>query len=293
MRVGQRNLILLIVGVAGIFSLTAATRRSTAEPADAREIARLRTHFDVVLEELRSADAARWTPPQRSARATLIARLEQYSAAGRFPHNHVVPGSRVPVFRDEHQTLCAMGYLIASTGRSDIVDDVARLHNRAYITELASDARLTAWLDSSGLTLAEAARIQPAYEDVQPSPTRVNATWSPEYYAASMLATTLSGASIAVNLLPRAGSVRHARRDALLGFMAGASQLALGAFVIDRHGVTGAVGAANMLLGGTAAGTSLWRMRNPPRPTVAARSVSLLPFVTGNHAVGVRLSARL
>ena len=56
-----------------------------------------------------------------------------------------------------------MAYLIHRSGRSDIVDRVEATRNNAYIAELADDPALIAWLDSSGLTVAEAARIQPAY----------------------------------------------------------------------------------------------------------------------------------
>ena len=151
-------------GIAAVFAVTTAWSGDRAERENPLEVARLRAHFDRVLHELRIADVSHLSAAQIAARQTLIGRLERYSAAGRFPHNHVRSGKRVPVFRDEHQTLCAMGFLIASTGRHDIVDFVTSTNNLIYIRELADNAALTRWLDSTGLTLAEAARVQPAYE---------------------------------------------------------------------------------------------------------------------------------
>jgi hypothetical protein len=280
-------------------SLGAAKGVPRSESADVREIARLRQHFAIVLGELRSADVARLSVSQHAARATLIARLERYAAAGRFPHNHLVPGQRVPVFRDEHGTMCAMGYLIASTGHTDIVNDVARHNNLAYIPELAGDARLRAWLDSTGLTVAEAARIQPAYGGgicLCPSPapaTRGVTQASRVYFAASAFATVLSGASLVYNLAPRDASAQRMRGNAALGFVAGAAQVVLGAFAIDQRGTDGVVGGANMLVGATSVAGAVWRLRHLPQPSVATRAVSVAPLVIGKQGAGLVVSARM
>src|SRR5687768_13312455 len=112
MTANRKHLLFASFCAAGFLSLTAAVNVPVRESADAFEVARLRAHFAVVLGELRSAPVAHLSPSQIAARTELISRLERYAAAGRFPHNHVVPAKRVPVFRDEHRTLCAMGYLI-------------------------------------------------------------------------------------------------------------------------------------------------------------------------------------
>jgi len=56
-----------------------------------------------------------------------------------------------------------MAYLIERSGRHDLVDRVALTRNDAFIAELPDDPALRVWLDSVGLSVAEAARIQPTY----------------------------------------------------------------------------------------------------------------------------------
>ncbi|MDC0715769.1 MYXO-CTERM sorting domain-containing protein [Nannocystis bainbridge] len=140
-----------------------SVRPPRAVVAHASERKRLRAHFRAVTAELRARDVSRLSDAQRSARARLVAELERYAAAGRFPHNHVVPGRRVPVFVDRHATRCAMAHLIESTGHAALVARVAASHNLARIHELAGDAELRRWLDDYGLSVAEAGRIQPEY----------------------------------------------------------------------------------------------------------------------------------
>lgn len=295
--------------VAAGFVATTVAVATAARPGPDRttgaETTRLRAHFAVVLRELRAADVSRLSATQRAARADLIARLEQYAAAGRFPHNHVVARSSVPVFRDEHGTLCAMGFLIASTGRDDIVEDVVREANLARIPALARDARLAAWLDSTGLTVAEAARIQPAYEPCPPGapeprfgcwPVAVapgtEARAGTGYYVGSAVASAVSGATTMLNMLSF-GNPKLARRAAAVGFVTGATQLVLGAFVLDQAAMPRAVGVANMVIGGASIGTSVWRAhRLNTRLPVAARNVSVAPIVSRGSA-GVMLAAKL
>jgi hypothetical protein len=200
------------------------------------------------------------------------------------------------VFRDEHRTLCAMGYLIASTGRTNIVDDVARHNNYAYIPQLAGDLRLQSWLDSTGLTVQEAARIQPAYGGpclcpVSPPPSGSQA--SAEYFVASGIALGVNTFVSIRNLAPRDMTARQLRRNAITGLVTGSGQVVLGAFVLDRRGADLASGVANVAIGAAAIGTSAWRLRHLPPASVAARSVSLLPFLDADHRAGLIVSARM
>jgi hypothetical protein len=125
----------------------------------------------------------------------LIAWLQEYRDAGRFPVNDRFP-TATPIFRDPQGTLCAMAYLIDRSGRGDLVDRVAATRNTEYIPRLADDPDLVAWLDSAGLSPAEAARIQPAYDydnDSDEVP--------PGYTMASIATSGASLTSLALNLV--------------------------------------------------------------------------------------------
>lgn len=142
-----------------------AAAAPSPEPLARRlEIARLQAHFDSVDSELHRASARQYTVSQRRSRASLITWLREYRDAGQFPQNDRFPERAMPFFRDGDGTLCAMAYLIHRSGRGDLVDRVAATQNNAFIADLASNVDLRAWLDSVGLSMAEAARIQPTYE---------------------------------------------------------------------------------------------------------------------------------
>ena len=125
-----------------------------------------RAHFDSVGAELLHANVLRFTPAQRRVRATLIDWLQEYRDAGAFPRNDRFPERSMPFFRDRYGALCAMAYLIDRSGRRDLVDRVAATRSNAFIDELADDPDLRAWLDSVGLSVTEAARIQPTYPEL-------------------------------------------------------------------------------------------------------------------------------
>lgn len=127
------------------------------------ENVRLRAHFDAVDAELRAADISALTANQRTSRARMILWLRAYRDAERFPRNDRFPDRAMPFFRDSDGVLCAMAYLIDRSGRGDLVERIARTKNHAFIADLASEPELLAWLDVAGLTIAEAARIQPTY----------------------------------------------------------------------------------------------------------------------------------
>lgn len=110
----------------------------------------------------RSDAHAHLPPAVRRVRAWLIGELRRYRLAGRFPRNYS-HDSRTPVFIDEHGTRCAMAHLLELVGAHELVQRVARTANTARIVDLARDPELLRWLAAMGLTVAEAARIQPTY----------------------------------------------------------------------------------------------------------------------------------
>lgn len=128
----------------------------------AAEITRIQTHLATVDGELRAADVTRLSIPQRARRAALIKELAIYRARGVFPRNLELDRP-TPFLIDDRGVRCAMAHLIETHGGAAFVTRIAASANNAYVRELAVDAALRAWLDHNGLTVDEAARIQPSY----------------------------------------------------------------------------------------------------------------------------------
>jgi hypothetical protein len=227
------------------------------------EATRLRAHFDSVLAELRARDVIGLLPRQRRARAELLRALARYRDAGVFPHNHDFASAAVPYFRDEHGTLCAMAYLVAMTGRHDIVDAVATHRNNAYIPELATDMRLGVWLDSVGLTVAEAARIQPVYGGPPLIAERESAR---RYVLPSVAVGAAAAVSAAVNWSAR--PEQKGDRALVVGALSGLVSTFLGAAVLgtDDDDMR-ALGAFDIAVGVAAVGSALQRGFRRARPT--------------------------
>ena len=151
----------------------ASGRTATAPPPAATfaraepgvlETRRIRGHLLDVEGVLRRRATDALSAAQKERRNAALNWLREYRERGEFPRNHTHAG-RVPVFVDEHGTPCAVAYLLQRSGREDLVREIAGADNNVYAWELAGDARFSKWLDETGLTLDEAARIQPAYAD--------------------------------------------------------------------------------------------------------------------------------
>jgi hypothetical protein len=89
--------------------------------------------------------------------------LSEYAQRGKFPQNEDHGESAVPIFVDNHQTHCAVGYLMHRSGHDSAVANVVRTNNLVHVNEVASGP-LVDWIKFSGLTQQEAAMFQPAYE---------------------------------------------------------------------------------------------------------------------------------
>ena len=260
----------------------------------ARETARLQAHFDSVDAELRAVDTWTRRASQRVARAQLIAWLREYRNAARFPENDRF-ATPTPFFVDHRGVRCAMGELLHRSGRDDIVRDVQRTRNNARIAQLVDDPRLVAWMDSVGMTAAEAARVQPSYDGigggnviddvVVPSPT-----------AYRTVAATLSLASlgaVGLNIARPSGVSKWA------GLAVGTAAVITGAMErSNASSTTERYAAASMALGASSFAVAAYRVFAPVSTStlrVGASRVALLPALVpaadGRSHAGVSVQA--
>jgi hypothetical protein len=233
---------------------TAAAHPPRLDPAlpdvtRAAEVGRIRAHFDSVLTELTSHDPSALTAAQHARRASLLATLRAYRVRGEFPHNYDFPGQAVPYFVDRGTgTLCAVAHLLESTGRRDVVDRVARKNNNVWVSELAGDTAFTSWLDTNGLTLAEAARIQVPY--MGGPPTVVSASHSPSRTYAFASAVAIGGSAVSALWNARGNSDGHRTLANYVGITTGALTLGLGAAALSDRDTPAAVAPLSLVAGG-------------------------------------------
>jgi len=262
-----------------------------AEHSAKSEVARVQRHLRGAEALLASAKTHGMSETQRAARRIHMERLAAYRAAGRFPHNHEVPGRRAPCFVDKHGTQCAMAYLIARSGRTDIVDLVARTRNYATVVELAADEvvgpALLAWLEDAGLSVEEAQRVQPTYPYQFPHPER---RITGQFASASGSLGLVNLVTLGMN----AGSaVRHRgpRWPAILGLASGAASIGLGAANTNYEGERRTLGFVDIALGSASIAASAWSMiASRPAPSLDFRlpgsDVLLRPSVGMNLRLG-------
>ena len=276
------RLALTVLVLLGSLTLPLGLRDVSYGDADSRhrrlEAARLRGHFDSVHAELRLPTALALTPAQRTARATLIGWLREYREAGSFPRNDRFPERAMPFFRDSRGVLCAMEYLIERSGRGDLVDRVAATRNNAFIPDLSGDPELRTWLDSVGLSVAEAARIQPSYGPPPGEPAEREVSTS--YALTSILVSGSSLTTLGFN------AIAPSRATGWAGVIAGTAGLIAGAAKLDEAGATADVASANVIAGGGALMFGLYRLLTP-RPSNPTLSISPVVMPTaGSPRIG-------
>lgn len=127
------------------------------------EVARVAAHIEGAEQLARSARPRGLDRLRHIVRTLLLQELEAYRREGVFPKNRDFPERAVPYFVDADGTRCAMAYLLELGGASALVAKIASERNNAFVHELADEPELLSWLDAAGLTVDEAARIQPSY----------------------------------------------------------------------------------------------------------------------------------
>jgi hypothetical protein len=164
-----------------------------------------------------------------------------------------------------------MAYLIAESGRWDIVDLVAKSMNNATVIQLSVDPVigpiLRSWLRDVGLSVAEAQRIQPAYEYVAlEDPEEVSSSFAISSAALGSLclvATAVNASASQGNGLPRWVSQ--------VGLGLGTATVIVGGSNVDAGGARRALATVDIAIGAAAVITSGWALIARDTPNHADR----------------------
>jgi hypothetical protein len=119
-------------------------------------------HLGAVIPILESNSTALLTKDQLAMRETLIRVLKSYRDRGLYPINEFVY-ERVPVFIDNYNTYCAVGYLMQQSGWDELARRISADNNLAWVKDIRIPEVLD-WQGLSGFTLDELKLIQGAYD---------------------------------------------------------------------------------------------------------------------------------
>jgi antitoxin component YwqK of YwqJK toxin-antitoxin module len=145
----------------------------------------IQSHLELVLQVLNSADLDDLNEDQLANRKHLIAVLSDYRLQGVFPINYY-RSERIPVFIDEHDTHCAVGYLMKESGYGNLARKISKADNYIWVKDL-KDEQVIEWQQQSGFSLEELKLIQGAYDSYMPfaleAPNRIEIPQKPEVIA--------------------------------------------------------------------------------------------------------------
>ena len=286
--------LILLACVALGWEIGGADRFGTSS-FEAEEADRLRLHFAEVEREMLSRDISGLTAAERVARAEQIRQLRRYAARGAFPRNTWHPGQRMPYFRDARGNLCALAFLIAASGRGDLVDQIARTRNHAFVPDLVDVPGIAEWLEQHGLSVAEAARIQPTYGGDPCCGVEHPTVHAPsgEYLAASAGASTLSALSIAWNARS-SDRVAAQRWKGFFGAGVGGANLVLGLSKLGSDGWENQAAAIwNIAIGATAGFLGVRAL--VLKPAAASRlpaRLTVAPVASAGSGPGIGVAGR-
>lgn len=118
-------------------------------------------HLALVEQKLRERNAKALNGTQQANRLHCLDILHRYWQEGNFPLNEDY-SFRTPIFIDQHNNFCAVGFLMKETGNEVVCRSIAAQTNLAYVKEMKYP-ELATWADDNGFTIDELAWIQPGY----------------------------------------------------------------------------------------------------------------------------------
>ncbi len=125
------------------------------------DIDRIQYHLFAVEKYLRKNQPKGLAEESLKNRSYLLEQLKAYAAKKVFPEN-IYHAHRQPYFIDHKGTHCAVGYLIAASGRGELAQQISKEHNYDYVADIKTDG-LSDWAMEHGITPDELAWIQPGY----------------------------------------------------------------------------------------------------------------------------------
>lgn len=168
-----------------VFSVDAFRNQRCDDALSERRLVQL--HLQSVIRLLKERSITGLSANQLQARANNIALLAGYAEAGSFPRN-ITHRGRIPVFVDDRNVPCAVGYLMLLAGYTDFVGETRTNVNNIYIRQIKSDV-FTKFHAESGLTLDELALIQPCYGEYL----KISSLPSPDFATKILATDTLRG----------------------------------------------------------------------------------------------------
>lgn len=164
---------------------------------------RIQLHLQLVVEHLTVNTPVNRTKLQLKNRLELIHALKEYAENKIFPTNkyHL---TRTPYFVDENNVHCAVGYLMAYSGHSDLVAAIRKEHNYDYIKDIRTSG-VVDWASTHGFSVDELKWIQPTYppaETLEPISNGTNGPVTTVYIDNYNGVILFAGDFDSVNLLP-------------------------------------------------------------------------------------------
>lgn len=143
---------------------------------------RIQLHLFLVVDYLSQNTPQNISKSQQKKRLELTRALKKYAQNKIFPTNkfHL---KRTPYFVDDYGVHCAVGYLMAYSGHSDLVAAIRKEHNYDYIKDIRTSG-VTEWASTYGFTVDELKWIQPGYppsETLEPISNGANGSVSQVY----------------------------------------------------------------------------------------------------------------
>lgn len=126
-------------------------------------------HLNLVEQELK-VNTSYLSSSQYENRKACLNYLKEYISLEAFPKNNLT-NFRTPIFIDDNDNFCAVGYLLKRTGKETLSRKISKENNLAYVRQMQYP-ELLEWATENGFTVDELAWIQPSYG---PVPSRTTA----------------------------------------------------------------------------------------------------------------------
>ena len=184
--------------------------------------ARITIHLAYVKQMLEASEPQGLTESQLEKRKQVLGYLSDYIVHGRYPKN-TEKSYATPRFIDHEGTICAVGYMVEQTWGRAAAEAINTDHEYGYVLAM-NDQRVEEWVNEHGLSLTEAAMIQPLYAGFR----KIDHDATKAGKAATFAAIGINSGLAVASVLRFARRSNKPKTTAWIGLGLGATQLAAG-----------------------------------------------------------------